>query len=193
MTSVPFKSELCDSSIFSAFPGPSTPRPISQVSFLSKGSKLILHYQVLMKSSLNLFFLVLLPFNHSLLVSKVQMGNKYSKQADQSVSGLVREVDALSVEFTFPCFVPFPASCTTYEHLLQKVFSKSAKWKEDLHIIRCTGGIYPNKWIPNTCLGCLSEFFPKSLRSWKHNLLGSVTAHTNLQYSGKSSLNYAPW
>lgn len=62
MTSVPFKSELCDSSIFSAFPGPSTPRPISQVSFLSKGSKLILHYQVLMKSSLNLFFLVLLPF-----------------------------------------------------------------------------------------------------------------------------------
>lgn len=107
MTSVPFKSELCDSSIFSAFPGPSTPRPISQVSFLSKGSKLILHYQVLMKCSLNLFFLVLLPFNHSVLVSKVQMGNKYSKQADQSVSGKGGRCLICGVLFSMLC----PFSC----------------------------------------------------------------------------------
>jgi len=36
------------------------PQTKLQVSFLSKGSQLILHYHLLMKNSLNLFFLVLL-------------------------------------------------------------------------------------------------------------------------------------
>lgn len=38
------------------------------------------------------------------------MGHKWIKAADKLVSRLTREVDTLSVDFNFLCFVPFPAS-----------------------------------------------------------------------------------
>ena len=38
------------------------------------------------------------------------MGHKWIKEAKKLVSGLVREVDTLPVDFNFRCFVTFPAS-----------------------------------------------------------------------------------
>ena len=50
-----------------------------------------------------------------------------SKQAERSVNGLAREVDASSVECNIPRFVPFPAPLSKHTNIFQEVFSKSAK------------------------------------------------------------------
>lgn len=103
---VSFKSELCDSSTSSALAGPYTPLITLQRPFLSKGSQLILHYQELMINSLTLF---LVPFDHSLLISKIYTDNKWITEADKSVSSLEGS-GRLNGRFQFSMLCPFPAS-----------------------------------------------------------------------------------
>ena len=95
------------------------------------------------------------------------MGNKYSNQADKSVSGLVREVDALSVKFNFPCFVSFPASPHNIQIFPPESLLQVSKVIRQLIPHLMYWRHLSKQMNTYTCLGCLNEFFTSESQKLK--------------------------